>query len=94
MIWLIKNCNMIITDSGDLEKESYSFSKSCVVLREETEWVELIDNNFNVLVCADTKNILEKVRGYQFNKKSTSNLYGTGDATNKIIESLMNYNQL
>ena len=94
MIWLIKNCNMIITDSGGLQKESYFFSKSCVVLREETEWVELIDANFNVLVGADTENILEKVINYKFNKKFTSNLYGTGDATNKIIESLMNYNQL
>ena len=75
MIWLIKNCIMIITDSGGLQKESYFFSKPCVVLREETEWVELIDNNFNVLVGADTENILEKVRGYQFNKKFTSNLY-------------------
>mgnify|MGYP001358551881 CR=1 FL=1 len=94
MIWLIENSNLIITDSGGLQKESYFFSKSCIVLREETEWVELIENNFNVLVGANTKNIIEKVKTYKFNKKFSSNLYGTGDATNIIIESLLNYNQL
>tara|TARA_X000000950_G_scaffold251991_1_gene313733 strand:- start:3308 stop:4378 length:1071 start_codon:yes stop_codon:yes gene_type:complete len=94
MIWLIMNSSLIITDSGGLQKESYFFTKSCIVLREETEWVELTDNNFNVLVGSDTKNILETAKDYQFNKKFTSNLYGTGDSANKIIESLINYDQL
>lgn len=94
MIWLIKNCSLIITDSGGLQKESYFFKKSCVILREETEWVELTDNNFNVLVGSDTKNILEKTKGHRFNKEFTSNLYGTGDAANKIIDSLINYKNL
>ena len=95
MLWLIKNSNLIITDSGGLQKESYFFGKSCVVLREETEWVELIENNFNALVGSNTKNIVKNVRDYNFNKSFIStNLYGNGDAANKIIESLLNYDLL
>ena len=94
MIWLIKNSDMIITDSGGLQKESYFFGKSCVVLREETEWIELIENKFNVLVGSETENIIQKTKKYDFNKEFTSNLYGTGNVTKIIIESLINYNQL
>lgn len=94
MLWLIKNSNLIITDSGGLQKESYFFCKSCVVLREETEWVELIDKNFNVLVGAKTKNIADKVSSHNFNKNfASTNLYGNGNAANKIIECLLNHNQ-
>ena len=53
MIILEKNCRMIITDSGGVQKESHFFKKPCIVLRKETEWIELVKNGTAKLVDAD-----------------------------------------
>ncbi len=53
MILLEKNCKMIITDSGGVQKESHFFKKPCIILRKETEWIELVNNGTSVLVDAD-----------------------------------------
>jgi UDP-GlcNAc3NAcA epimerase len=53
MILLEKNCRMIITDSGGVQKESHFFKKPSIVLRKETEWTELVNNGTAVLVDAD-----------------------------------------
>jgi len=53
MILLEKNCRMIVTDSGGVQKESHFFKKPCIVLRKETEWVELVNNGTARLVDAD-----------------------------------------
>jgi UDP-GlcNAc3NAcA epimerase len=59
MIFLEKNCRMVITDSGGVQKESHFFSKPCIVLRKETEWVELVGNGTAKLVDADPE-LIEK----------------------------------
>ena len=43
------------TDSGGLQKEAYFFRKQCLTLREETEWLELIENDFNQICGSDKK---------------------------------------
>jgi len=53
MILLEKTCRMIITDSGGVQKESHFFGKPCLVLRKETEWTELVENDTARLVDAD-----------------------------------------
>ena len=50
---------MIITDSGGVQKESHFFKKPCIVLRKETEWVELVKNGTAKLVDADPLKIKE-----------------------------------
>jgi UDP-GlcNAc3NAcA epimerase len=50
MILLEKNCRMIVTDSGGVQKESHFFKKPCIILRKETEWIELVHNGTSVLV--------------------------------------------
>ena len=90
MVWLIKNCELIITDSGGLQKESYFFSKPCVVLRNETEWVELVDNKFNALAGSDFELIIEYVKNYKFNYNYKLNLYGDGSTSKIIIDSMLN----
>ncbi len=57
MILLEKNCRMIITDSGGVQKESHFFKKPCLVLRNETEWIELVNNGTAKLVGADVEHI-------------------------------------
>ncbi len=59
MILLEKNSRMIITDSGGVQKESHFFRKPCLVLRAETEWVELVQNGTAELVDADPVRIRE-----------------------------------
>jgi UDP-GlcNAc3NAcA epimerase len=55
MVWLIDNCSKVLTDSGGLQKEAFFFGKPCVTMRDETEWVELVDNKFNVLSGASAE---------------------------------------
>ncbi|MDR3259743.1 MAG: UDP-N-acetylglucosamine 2-epimerase (non-hydrolyzing) [Fusobacteriaceae bacterium] len=93
MVWLLKNCELVMTDSGGLQKESYFFGKYCVTLRDETEWVELVDNGFNILAGSDENKILNNV-ALMLNKDKTgfeNKLYGNGDAGQKILNTILNY---
>ena len=89
MIYLLKTCSLVMTDSGGLQKEAFFFKKPCVTLRDETEWIELIENGFNKIVGADEDKIIS---GYQEMSKIKNNyninLYGNGEASKKIINEL------
>jgi UDP-GlcNAc3NAcA epimerase len=92
MIWLIKNCQLVMTDSGGLQKEAYFFNKYCITLRDETEWIELVENGYNILAGTDEKNILKLFAEFKnklFNHKI--NLYGGGDSARYIIDNLINF---
>ncbi len=86
MVWLIDHCSLVITDSGGLQKEAFFFEKPCITLRDETEWVELINNNFNVLAGADKEVILDLYRNHKFNDDFVMDLYGGGKASEKIVK--------
>lgn len=90
MIWLIRNCSFVMTDSGGLQKEAYFFEKQCITLREETEWEELIEIGVNTLVGANKEKILKASRdNIIFNKENSKfNLYGDGKACKVIIQSI------
>lgn len=51
-------CTMVITDSGGVQKESFFLEKPCIVLRPQTEWVELVEAGTALLTDADTERIL------------------------------------
>ena len=89
MVWLIDNSTLIMTDSGGLQKEAFFFKKPCVTLRDETEWVELIENKFNILVGANKNKILEGYNNRNFNSNFNLDLYGGGKASENIIEALI-----
>ena len=59
MLELLKNCSLVITDSGGLQKEAFFANKQCIVVREQTEWVELEANGYAKVVGSDTKMILQ-----------------------------------
>lgn len=65
MLQLLKNCNLVVTDSGGLQKEAFYNKKMCVIAREETEWVELVENNFAVICGANSNKIVEAFNAFQ-----------------------------
>jgi UDP-GlcNAc3NAcA epimerase len=89
MVWLLDNCNRVITDSGGLQKEAFFFKKPCITLRDETEWVELVENNFNVLVGADRETIVQAYKNHNFNENFDMNLYGKGAASEIVVRRLL-----
>lgn len=93
MNWLISNCQLVITDSGGLQKESYFHKKPCITLRNETEWIELLEDGSNILLDPLNKNSLSIILK-MMNKKINSNseLFGGGNAGNLIIEAISNFN--
>lgn len=62
MVWLEANCWLVATDSGGVQKEAYFFGKPCVTMRDETEWVELVEAGWNQLVGADPAEIFMALR--------------------------------
>jgi len=90
MVWLIDNCSLVMTDSGGLQKEAFFFHKPCITLRDETEWVELVEHNFNILVGADKEKILEAYRNMKTFQSKELNLYGGGKASETIIREIKN----
>ncbi|MFM2292550.1 MAG: hypothetical protein RIS29_2363 [Bacteroidota bacterium] len=85
MIMLLKSCELVLTDSGGVQKEAFFFGKQCVTLREQTEWVELVENGFNTLAGSDKAKI---TNAYKLAKSQTPdfsmNLYGNGQASAQI----------
>ena len=90
MIELIKHSNLVITDSGGLQKEAFFFKRHCVTLRDETEWTELIDNGYNILAGSNQEIIKNNITR-MLSKESdfTLNLYGEGKASKAIVETLL-----
>lgn len=85
MMELLKHCSFVITDSGGLQKESYFFTKHCLVARDETEWTELTELKYNFLVGADKDRIIQKSMEIgQIVRPFDEKPYGNGDAANKI----------
>ena len=85
IVRLLKNCQLVITDSGGMQKEAYFFGKYCLTLRDETEWVELVEHGFNCLVGIDPKKILSSYHDFMHSPfPNVHDLYGEGKASDKI----------
>lgn len=92
MIQLEKSSRLILTDSGGVQKEAYFLQKPCIILRSETEWVEIVQNGAALLCDAD-ENLIWNAYHF-FEGKATvgfHQLYGNGDAAEKIIQILLQY---
>lgn len=90
IIALEKNAAMIVTDSGGLQKEAFFFEKPCVILREQTEWVELVENGNAILAGANEENIL-KAFNQLWNKEDYTypDFFGKGDAAQFICKAIL-----
>lgn len=90
MVWLLDHCNLVLTDSGGVQKEAFFFGKACVTMRDQTEWVELIEAGANELVGADAAKIIEAASRNAGRKvQDTHNLYGGGKAAQRIVDVIL-----
>ena len=89
IISLEKNARLIITDSGGLQKEAFFFQKPCVILREQTEWIEIIENGNALIAGANELKIISSVETLIKRTDFTyPNLYGDGNAANFICKKI------
>lgn len=86
MLNLISNAYQVITDSGGVQKEAYMLKTPCITLRDETEWVETLGEGWNRLVGLGGSKISEEL--FNFDKKRSSNIYGDGKASQRIVKLL------
>lgn len=85
MLLLEKNAKAIVTDSGGVQKEAYFAKVPCFTLRPETEWVETVETGWNQLVDPRTHNLAHLINDFD-EPKYIDNLYGTGNAGEKITK--------
>ena len=90
MIQLESNSCIIITDSGGVQKESYFFNKPCIILRPETEWVEILETEKAILVSADYDKIIHAYDTLSHIVESEfPKIFGDGNAAVFICETLL-----
>jgi UDP-GlcNAc3NAcA epimerase len=87
MLLLEGRARFILTDSGGVQKEAHFLKVPCVTLRDETEWVETLDNHCNVLAGCDGEKILQAARGAAAAGPWAA-IYGDGNAAAAILKAL------
>lgn len=91
MVDLERNARLVVTDSGGVQKEASFFGKPVVVLRNETEWVELVDLGQATLADADPARIRVAIDHFMHHPvPKIGSLYGEGDAAERICSALLN----
>lgn len=90
MIALQSNAKKIVTDSGGVQKEAFFLGIPCVTLREETEWVETVENQWNVLTGAQTEKIIDAIQNFQPDSKR-NDYFGNGTAAEQMVQLIKNY---
>lgn len=88
MLVLEENARKILTDSGGVQKEAYFLKIPCITLRDRTEWVETVEDGWNILVGADKKEIVRAIEEFEPTGETYSYRFGKGDAHKKITEIL------
>ena len=91
MLELLKKCQVVVTDSGGLQKEAFFNRKHCIIVRDETEWVELVENGFAEVVGADADKIVSVYNTYSSKKSNFEiDLYGSGSVGDNICDEIVN----
>jgi UDP-GlcNAc3NAcA epimerase len=90
MLELLKNCSMVVTDSGGLQKEAFFNKKHCIIAREETEWIELVENGFAEIVGSDKNKMITAFKSF-LNTKTDFNLDLYGNKVSLAIYEELRY---
>jgi UDP-GlcNAc3NAcA epimerase len=90
IIELISNCYNVITDSGGLQKEAFYLNKYCIILRDETEWVELLDMKVSNLIKTGEENLINSFINNTIEQEIIDNPYTIGSASKFIVDTILN----
>lgn len=87
MINLENNAQKIVTDSGGVQKEAYFMQKPCITMRDETEWIETVENGWNIITGSNKEKILHAIINFNPNGEQKM-VFGSGNAADIISEKL------
>src|SRR5690606_36727860 len=89
MLWMLSHCELVVTDSGGVQKEAFFMGKACITMRDQTEWVEFVEIRANEFAGADNEKLIKAVKqNYGRDVKDKHQLYGRGVAASRIVEVL------
>lgn len=91
IIRLEKNAAIVMTDSGGVQKEAFFYGTPCVILRPETEWVEIVEAGAGIIADADYDRIMAAYEQLVNKPVTFPALFGDGHASEKIIEEILDY---
>ena len=91
ILTLENKARIVMTDSGGVQKESFFFRKPCVILRPETEWIEIIDHNAGILADADFDRIINAYEALSSKAVIFPPLFGDGNAARTILRCVLDY---
>ena len=90
MLRLVRDAEVVLTDSGGVQKEAFWLGTPCVTLRDNTEWRETVELGVNVLAGADPEKIKMSVDGFRGREREDGvNPYDFGGASRKAVEALI-----
>lgn len=91
MLYLTKNACKVVTDSGGLQKECYILDTPCITIRNQTEWVETLNDGYNILSKPEQEDLYKKITNSQIDKsKEKVHYYGNGHASQEIADIIKN----
>ena len=93
MIQLERQAAVVLTDSGGVQKEAFFYGTPCVILRPETEWVEIVDAGAGILADADYERIMDAYKTLSGLEVKFPPLFGDGHASEKILREIVAYLQ-
>ena len=91
IIRLEKNAAIVMTDSGGVQKEAFFYGTPCVILRSETEWIEIIEAGAGIIADADYQRIIDAYEQLVNKKVDFPPLFGDGHASEKILSEILRY---
>ncbi|MBA7472573.1 UDP-2,3-diacetamido-2,3-dideoxy-D-glucuronate 2-epimerase [subsurface metagenome] len=83
---LLSRARRVLTDSGGIQKEAYILGVPCITLRDNTEWVETVENGWNMLVGVDKERIVKMAKEFEPDREQR-NIFGQ-DACKRISEAI------
>jgi UDP-N-acetylglucosamine 2-epimerase len=89
MLMLERNARLILTDSGGMQKEAFFFGVPCVTLRPETEWTETVAAGWNIIAGVTPEGISRAVNETVWPTEPPAQIFGDGNAAEKIVERLV-----
>ncbi len=88
---MIAHAEKLLTDSGGAQKQAFFLSRPCVTLRPNTEWVETIEDGWNVLVDDDHDSIVQAASGFTPAHPPDLSRFGSGGSAVRIIDTALGY---